>query len=197
MSNTSCDCLYRCLIYPSRGMSGSDSHIVVPFTNWTPLCVCLFVCVLPNRFLGDVPELNTAVIRDCCITATGRTTIKCQRDYNLPHRDQIHRIRPQVTNTQFSLLVSALEPINHLIFSSVCGISPNSIVLKCLTSVIYFYIVICHAAYRCCSSLCPFLANKHVLLQNNDFTIFAVYKVRIISFRIWLNVRLVYFLRWC
>jgi hypothetical protein len=83
---------------PVQGSLGL-TVIVVLFINWTPLCVCVFVCALPNRFRVDVPELHTADIRSCCNTATGRRTIKCRRNFPLPQHDPSHRIRSQVVNT--------------------------------------------------------------------------------------------------
>jgi len=120
--------------------------IVALFTNCALLCVCVFACALPNRFLDDVPELTTAVIGSCCNIATSRTNIKCRRYFPLPQQDQSHRIRSHVVNTQFSLLAFAFEPISHLIFSSACWISPNSIMFRCMTSVIsllYCYLPCC------------------------------------------------------
>jgi len=128
---------------PGEGSLGV-TVIVVLFINCTPLvclCVCVFACALPNGFLDVVPELNTEVIGCCCNTGTGRKAIKCRRDSPLPQHDQSQRIRSQVVNTQFSLLASAFEPINHCIFSSVCCISPNSIMFRCMTTVIFFFIL--------------------------------------------------------
>ena len=127
--------------------------IVVLFINCAPLCVCVFACALPNMFRDDVPELTTAVIGSCCNSATSRTTIKCRGDFPLPQQDQSHRIRSQVVNTQFSLLASVFEPISHLIFSSACCISPNSIMFRCMNSVISF--LCCYLP--CCIPLLPFM----------------------------------------
>ena len=139
---------------PGEGNLGL-TVIVVLFINCIPLCVCVFVCLCaPSQpgslmtFLNLIHQLSGAAV---ILLPAGRLP-SADGIFSLPQHDQSHRIRSQVVNTQFSLPASAFEPINHLIFSSVCCISPNSVMFRCMTSVISFYIVICHAAHRCCPS---------------------------------------------